>query len=89
MSKGKKICEWIYRIVMFTILQSLIYTIGFVGLAYSIEKITELNLMTWKIQAGLIQVALAIAYLQVVNIFYWFCNINLFDFKKLFKDKND
>ncbi len=89
MSKRKKVYEWTYRIIMFTILQSLIYTIGFVGLMYSIEKITELNLMTWKIQVGLIQVALAIAYLQLVNLFYWLFNTNLLDFKKLFKNKDD
>ena len=88
MSKRKKVYEWTYRIIMFTILQSLIYTIGFVGLMYSIE-ITELNLMTWKIQVGLIQVALAIAYLQLVNLFYWLFNTNLLDFKKLFKNKDD
>ena len=85
----KLILEWAYRIIMVTILHSLIITIGFVGLGFSMEKLTEFNLMNWKVQAGLIQAALALAYLQIVNIFYWIMNINLFDVKKLFKDKKE
>ncbi len=90
MSKEKEVIRWVYRIICFTILQSLIITIGFIGLHYSMTILTEMNLLTWKVQIGLIQVALAICYLQVVNIFYWIMGINLFNFKKLWtKQKND
>lgn len=85
--KKRKTGEWIYRIFCFTILHSLILTIGFVGLHYSIEVLTEKNLLTWEIQVALIQVALAIAYLQIVNIFYWITDTNLLDFKKLWRRK--
>jgi len=79
--KTKKIMEWIYRIFCFTILHSLIITIGFVSLYTSMNVIIERGLMTWKIQVGLIQVALAVVYLQIANILYWIYDINIFNFK--------
>ena len=82
-----KILEWIYRIVLFTILQSFITVISFVGIHYSIIILEEANKLTLGVQIGLIQMALASAFIQIANIFYWIMDINLFDFKKLWRNK--
>ncbi len=85
--KVRVIFEGIYRLVMATILYSLILIVGFVSLLYTLKEINERGLMNWRVQIGLIQASLAIAYLQIANIFYWIMDVNLFDFNKLFKEK--
>ena len=83
--KIKKVGEWIHRIVGFTIFESFIVVIGFVGIYISMQVLGETNNLNIKTQIGLLQTALAIGYLQVANIFYWIMDINLFDFKKLWR----
>ena len=83
----KKIGEWIHRILGFTIFESFIAVIGFVGLYISMQVLSETNNLNFGTNMGLLQTALAIAYLQVANIFYWIMDINLFDFKKLWRKK--
>jgi len=77
----RKVLEWIHRIVGFTIFESLIAVIGFVGLHYSMTYLISINNFNWGIRVGLIQSALAISYLQIANVFYWILGINLLDFK--------
>jgi len=79
----KKALEWIYRIFMVTILQSLIVLVGFVSLHYGMEIFIELELLDWKVKAGFIQAALAITVLQIANLFYWIMDINIFNFKAI------
>jgi len=86
--KIKKVGEWIHRIVGFTIFQSFIVVVGFVGLYISLQILNETNNFNYKTQIGLIQTAFAISYLQIANLFYWIMDINLFDFKKLWR-KNE
>lgn len=82
----RKVLEWTHRIVGFTILESLISVIGFIGLYQSIMLLEELNKMTLGVRIGLVQASIGIAFLSVANIFYWFLDINLFDFK-LWREK--
>ena len=82
-----KINEWIYRIICFTLFQSLILVVGFVAMHYGISLMVETRRMTWGVQAGFIQSSLAICLLQLANILYWICGINILDFKKLFREK--
>lgn len=85
----KKVGEWAHRIIGFTIFQSFITVIGFVGLHYSMIILTEMGLMNFGVNIGLLQFALATCYLQIANLLYWLGDINLFDFKKLWrKDGN-
>lgn len=85
---NRKTGEWIQRIICFTIFESLIAIFGFVVIGYSTKLLTEMNLFNWKVGVGLAQSSLAIAYLQIANIFYWWLDINLLDFKKLWRKKN-
>ena len=84
MSK-RKIGEWIYRIFCFTIIDNLIAVIGFVGIHYSLVTLIELEKMSTGVSIGLLQVGLGICYLRVVNLFYWIGDINLLDFKQLWR----
>ena len=83
----KKITEWAYRIFCFTILESLIAVVGFVALHYGISILEEMGRMTWGVQAGFIQAALAISFLQIANIIYWIGGINILNFKELFDSR--
>jgi len=83
--KIKKVGEWIHRVVGFTIFESLIAVVGFVGIYISMQVLGETNNLSFVTSMGLLQTALAIAYLQVANIFYWIMDINLFDLKKLWR----
>lgn len=84
--KIKKVGEWIYRIVCFIILESFIMFVGFTALHYCMSLFETRGIFNeFGVKAGLIQLSLAIAYLQIANIFYWIMNINLFDFKKLWR----
>ena len=83
--KIKKVGEWIHRIVGFTIFESLIAVVSFVGIYTSMQVLGGTNNLNFGTSMGLLQTALAIAYLQVANIFYWIMDINLFDFKKLWR----
>ena len=84
----RKVGEWVHRIIGFTIFESLIAVVGFVGIYTSITVLAELDKLTLGVSIGLVQAALAIAYLQVANIFYWIFGENLFDFKSLWR-KNE
>ena len=83
----KLIGEWGHRIFLFTIFQSLIAIIGFVGVYVSMNVLIEKDLLYFGTQAGLVQMALAIAYLQVANILYFLFDVNLLNVKELWKNK--
>lgn len=85
----KKIAEWSYRILAATLLQSLIATITFVSLHYSMITLEEIGSLNWQTKIGLIQASIGALYLQLVNIFYWIFDINLLDFKMIRKNKGD
>jgi len=44
---------------------------------------------SWATKICRILFTFAMGYLQVVNTWYWFLGINLFDFKKIFKNKKN
>jgi len=85
--KWKKVGEWIHRIVGFTIFESLITIVSFAGIYTSMQVLGETNNLNFGTSMGLLQTGLAVAYLQVANIFYWIMDINLFDFKELWRKK--
>ena len=84
----RKIFEWSHRILGFTIFQSFISILSFVGIYVSMEVLISRNLLDWRVHIGLFQFALAMAYLQIANVFYWLFDINILDFK-LWRIKNE
>ena len=82
--KIKKVGEWIHRIVGFTIFESFIAVVGFVGIYISMQVLDETNNLNFGTSMVLLQTALAIAYLHIL---YWIMDINLFDFKKLWRKR--
>lgn len=84
----RKIFNWIYRIFVFVILDSFIVVVGFVGLYTALTILQERGLMSLGVSIGLLQMGLAIAYLQIWNLCYWILNINIFT-NKLFRWKSN
>jgi uncharacterized membrane protein (DUF485 family) len=80
----KKIYEWIYRIILFTITHSLIVCVSFVAL-YVPLTVLKPEQITFGVRIGLMQAAFASSFIQIANLFYWLNGINLLNFKELFK----
>ena len=85
----RKIGEWIYRIFCFMIIDSFIIIVGFTGLHYSMLVLIDANKLNLGTQIGLTQASLAIMFLSIANILYWILDINLFNFKKIWRKDNE
>jgi len=72
----------VYKLIVFLILESLITIVGFVIIHYSITILTQQNSLNLKVQIILFFAAIGIAYLSIVNFFWWLMGINLLDLKK-------
>jgi len=81
----KKILEWTYRIICFTIVDSFILCASFAALYISLTVLTPEQL-TIGVKIGIIQAGLGSSFLQVANILYWILDINLFNYKKIFME---